>query len=221
VQFSAASYDVPETSGSATITVNRSGGMGGPVSVDYAGSDGSAGTLTFAAGDASKAFQVPVVDDNVHTGTRTVNLSLSHPTGGTSLGSQASAVLNIADDDVANSPSTDKTAPKLTITAKKLQKALKTKKLVFKVKSNEAASLKITAKIRKGKGKKKKVVVIKKASKRVGSGKTIKVTLKLNKKALRTLSKALVKGKVKVIVSVKGTDAANNSATRNKTVTVK
>ena len=63
--------------------------------------------------------------------------------------------------------------------------------------------------------------MIKKASKRVGAGKTIKVTLKLNKKALRTLSKALVKGKVKVIVSVKGTDAANNSATRNKTVTVK
>src|SRR4029079_455604 len=94
VQFSAASYDVPETAGSATITVNRSGGMGGPVTVDYAGSDGSAGTLTFAAGDTSEAFQVPVVDDNVHTGTRTVNLSLSHPTGGTSLGSQAAAVLN-------------------------------------------------------------------------------------------------------------------------------
>ena len=137
------------------------------------------------------------------------------------MGSPASAALNIADDEPASSPSGDKTAPKLTITAKKLQKALKTKKLVFKVKSNEAASLKITAKIRKGKGKNKKVVVVKKASKRVGAGKTIKVTLKLNKKALRTLSKALVKGKVKVIVSVKGTDAANNSATRNKTVTVK
>jgi hypothetical protein len=223
VQFSATSYDVAETAGNATITVNRGGGgsLGGPVTVDYAGTDGTHGTLTFGPGEASKAFQVPVTDDNVHTGTRTVTFTLSNPGGGTSVGSPASAALNIADDEPASSPSGDKTAPKLTISAKKLQKALKTKKLVFKVKSNEAASLKITTKIRKGKGKKKKVVVIKKASKRVGAGKTIKVTLKLNSKALRTLSKALVKGKVNVIVSVTGTDAAKNSATRNKTVTVK
>jgi len=232
VQFSSASYDVAETAGNATITVNRGGGgsLGGPVTVDYAGTDGTQGTLTFGPGEASKAFQVPVVDDSVHTGTRTVTFTLSNPGGGTSVGSPASAALNIADDEPASAPSnnppsssssTDKAAPKLTITAKKLQKALKTKKLVFKVKSNEAASLKITSKIRKGKGKKKKVVVVKKTSKRIKAGKTIKVTLKLNKKALRTLTKALVSGKVKVIVSVKGTDVAKNSATRNKTVTVK
>ena len=230
VQFSAASYDVSETAGNATITVDRSGGLGGPVTVDYAGSDGTSGTLTFGAGETSKTFQVPVVDDNVHTGARAVNLSLSHPTGGTALGAQAAAVLNIADNEPASSPSTnppssspstDKAAPKLTITAKKLQKALKAKKLVFKVKSNEAASLKITAKIRKGKGKTKKVVVVQKASKRIKAGKTTTVTLRLNSKALRTLTKALVKGKAKVIVSVKGTDVAKNSATRNKTLTVK
>ena len=222
VAFSAGSYDVSETAGSATITVNRSGGsLGGPVTVDYAGTDGTSGTLTFGPGDASRTFQVPVVDDNVHTGTRTVNLTLSNPGGGTALGSPATAALNIADDEPASAASTDRTAPRLTLTAKKLQKALRTKKLVFKVRSNEAASLKITAKFRKGKGKKGKVVVVKKASKKVGAGRTVKVTLKLNKKALRTLSKALVKGKVKLTLSVKGTDAANNSATANKTVTVR
>jgi ribosomal protein S24E len=191
------------------------------VTVDYAGTDGTHGTLTFAPGDASEAFQVPVVDDNVHTGTRTVNLTLSNPGGGTSLGSQSSAALNIADDEPASSASTDKAAPKLKITAKKLQKALKTKKLVFKVKSNEAASLKVTAKIRKGTGKHKKVVVVQRASKKVGAGKTVTITIKLKKKALRTLRKALVKGKVKVVLSVKGTDAAHNSATVTKTITVK
>jgi hypothetical protein len=221
VQFSAATYDVSETAGPATITVGRSGGLGGPVTVDYAGTDGTHGTLTFAPGDASEAFQVPVVDDNVHTGTRTVNLTLSNPGGGTSLGSQSSAALNIADDEPASSASTDKAAPKLKITAKKLQKALKTKKLVFKVKSNEAASLKVTAKIRKGTGKHKKVVVVQRASKKVGAGKTVTITIKLKKKALRTLRKALVKGKVKVVLSVKGTDAAHNSATVTKTITVK
>jgi hypothetical protein len=222
VHFSAASYDVPENGGNATVTVNRSGGsLGGPVTVDYAGSDGTHGTLTFGDNVGSQTFQVPVVDDSVHTGTRTVNLTLSNPGGGTSLGSPATAALNIADDEPASSASTDKAAPKLKLTAKKLQKALKTKKLVLKVKSNEAASLKITVKIRKGKGKTRKVVVVKRASKKVGAGKTVKVTVKLNKKALRTLTKALANGKVKVILSVKGTDAAKNSATVSKTITVK
>jgi hypothetical protein len=161
------------------------------------------------------------VDDNVHTGTRTVNLTLSNPGGGTSLGGQATAALSITDDEPASSPSTDKNAPKLTITAKKLQKALTAKKLVFKVRSNEAASLKITLKFRKGKTAQSKVVVVKRASKRVSAGKTVKVTLKLNNKALRTLRKALVKGKLKLTLSVKGTDAAKNSATVNKTVTIK
>jgi hypothetical protein len=222
VQFSAASYSVSETAGNATITVNRSGGsLGGPVTVDYAGTDGTHGKLTFGPGDATQSFQVPVVDDTVHTGTRTVGLSLSNPGGGTSLADPSTATLNITDDEPASSPSTDKSAPKLTITAKKLQKALKGKTVVFKVRSNEAASLKITLKFRKGKGAKRKVVVVKKASKKVAAGKTVKVTLKLNKKALRALTKALVKGKVKVTLSVKGTDAAKNSATVNKTITLK
>src|SRR4029450_7921268 len=80
LQFSAASYSVSETAGNATITGHRSGGsLGGPVTVDYAGTDGTHGTLTFGPGDATQSFQVPVVDDNVHTGTRTVNLTVSNP----------------------------------------------------------------------------------------------------------------------------------------------
>ena len=71
------------------------------------------------------------------------------------------------------------------------------------------------------KGKKHKVVVVKRASKKVAANKTVKVTLKLTKKQLRTLRKGLVKGKVKLTLSVKGTDAAGNSRTVNKTVTAK
>jgi hypothetical protein len=47
------------------------------------------------------------------------------------------------------------------------------------------------------------------------------VTIKLNKKALSTLTKALAKGKVEVVLSVKGTDAAKNSVTVSRTITVK
>ena len=64
-------------------------------------------------------------------------------------------------------------------------------------------------------------MVVKRASKKVAANKTVKVTLKLNKKQLRALRKGLVKGKVKVILSVKGTDAAGNGATKTKTITVK
>jgi hypothetical protein len=48
----------------------------------------------------------------------------------------------------------------------------------------------------------------------------VTITIKVNKKALSALTKALVKGKVKVTLAVKGTDAAKNSATVNKTITL-
>ena len=188
MQFDSPAYSVLENAGAATITVARSGGsLGGPVTVDYAGSDGTSGTLTFAPGEASRTFQVPVVNDNVHTGPRTVNLALGNPGGGTSLGSQATATLTIGDDDPVSSSSKDLTAPKLKITVKKNQKVGKLKRLVIKVRSNEAAKLAVTANLRKG----KKLVRLVKASKRVGQNKTVTIKLKLNKKALAKLRRAL------------------------------
>jgi hypothetical protein len=213
VQFSAANYNLLENAGQATITVNRSGGsLGGPVTVDYAGSDGTKGTLTFGPGEASRTFQVPVVDDNVHTGARTVNLSLSNPGGGTRLGNQATATLTIGDNDPVSAASQDKTPPKLKLTAKKLQK-LTARKLVLKVRSNETAKLRV-----KGLAKGKTVVT---GSKRVGAGKTVTIRLKLSAKALSKLRAAFVNGKAKVTLVVTGTDAAGNKATVRKTITVR
>jgi hypothetical protein len=222
VQFSAPNYDVLENAGAATITVNRSGGsLGGPVTVDYAGSDGTHGTLTFAPGEASHTFQVPVTDDNVHTGARTVNLSLANPGGGTSLGSQATATLRIGDDDPVSSSSKDLTAPKLKLTIKKNQKVSKLKRLVIKVRSNEAAKLAVKASLRKG----KQLVRVAKGSKRVGQNKTVTIKLKLSQKSLAKVLAALkapgAHGKAKIKVSVTGTDAAGNKRTISKTVVVK
>jgi len=69
VQFSAALYQASEDDGSATITVTRTGGSEGTVSVDYATSGGTAssrsnytpvfGTLQFFPGEVSKTFKVP------------------------------------------------------------------------------------------------------------------------------------------------------------------
>ena len=107
--FSTGAYSVLETAGTATITVNRVGGVSGVVSVDYATSDGTAvagtdyqatnGTLTWTDGDAApKTFDITVFDNALEDGDRTVNLNLSNATGGSSLG-LSEAILTIVDDE--------------------------------------------------------------------------------------------------------------------------
>ena len=113
LQFSSATYSIGENGGSATITVVRDGGTAGSVTVDYATSDGSAtagadytaasGTLTFAQGEASKTFTVPILDDGNAETDETVNLTLTNATGGATLGTVPTAVLTIIDNDTASS----------------------------------------------------------------------------------------------------------------------
>lgn len=109
LQFSASSYSVKEGD-SATITVTRTGGSKGVVSVDYITADGTTtdgadyaftnGSLTFAAGvTASKTFAVSTMNDTDVEGDETVKLSLSNPDGGATLGPRQTAVLTIADND--------------------------------------------------------------------------------------------------------------------------
>lgn len=113
--FNASNYTVNEGAGSITITVNRSGLDLPPVTVDYATSDGTAqqrsdynltlGKLSFAAGQTSKTFTVLITDDGYVEGNETVNLTLSNPAGGASLGVPNKAVLTIvSNDSVASQP---------------------------------------------------------------------------------------------------------------------
>ncbi len=113
VRFVSSSSSVNESSGSATVEVERIGGREGMVSVDYATADGSAtagldyttslGTLTWEDGDASpRSFQVPILDDAIAEPPETVNLTLSTPTGGAMLVAPSSATLTIVDNDGAN-----------------------------------------------------------------------------------------------------------------------
>jgi hypothetical protein len=107
LQFSAASYTVKENAGSAVITVVRTGSTAGSATVNYATSDGTAlfgfdytatsGSLSFAAGEATKTFSIPIIDDRTQESTETVHLSLSSPTGNAILGAVAQATLNIVD----------------------------------------------------------------------------------------------------------------------------
>jgi len=109
VQFSSATYSVNENTASVTITVTRTGGTASGVTVNYATSDGTAtagsdytaksGTLTFRAGVAQKTFTIPIINDTLDESDETVNLTLSDPTGGATLGTPDTAVLTIIDND--------------------------------------------------------------------------------------------------------------------------
>jgi uncharacterized membrane protein len=109
VQFSAPSYTATEEGGAATVTLTRTGGSTGAVSVVLSTADGTATSgqdytplsqvVAWADGDASpKTVTIPLNDDNLVEGNDTVRVSLSNPGGGASLGSPASAVLTIQED---------------------------------------------------------------------------------------------------------------------------
>ena len=115
VAFSAPTYTVGEAGPSAALTVNRTGGSTGSISVDYAFSGGSAtggsacggsvdydndgGTLNFADGETSKNINVPICNDAVSEGDETFNATLSNATGGATIGSPNPATVTITDDD--------------------------------------------------------------------------------------------------------------------------
>jgi subtilisin-like proprotein convertase family protein len=110
LQFSSATYSVTEGTANATITVERVGGSAGAVSATFntvAGGTAVAGSqytttsqsVNFIAGQLSQTVNVPILDNVVVEGSnRTVNMTLSAPTGGASLG-LAAAVLTITDND--------------------------------------------------------------------------------------------------------------------------
>jgi photosystem II stability/assembly factor-like uncharacterized protein/subtilisin-like proprotein convertase family protein len=109
-QFGLSAFNANANS-TATVTVTRANGMAGAATVDYATSGGSAtggasctagvdyinanGTLSFADGELSKTFNVQLCPDAGSEPTETVNLNLSNPTGGATIGSPASVPLTI------------------------------------------------------------------------------------------------------------------------------
>lgn len=106
LQLSATGYSVAQNGGSVSITVNRTGGSSGAVSVAYATANGTAvagtdytaasGTLNWASGDAaSKTFSVTVSNATPFSGSKAFTVTLSGPTGGATLSTPSSASVTI------------------------------------------------------------------------------------------------------------------------------
>jgi hypothetical protein len=114
-QFSQASYPVQEDVTSVDFTVTRTGDTSTAVTVDFATSDGTAnergdyttglGTIRFAAGQTTASVPLLINEDSKTEGTEAFTVTLSNPTGGASLGTPATATIQITDD--ASEPATN------------------------------------------------------------------------------------------------------------------
>jgi hypothetical protein len=111
LQLSASTATTVEGGGAVTLTVTRTGGSSGTVTVQYATSDGTAragsdyaataGTLSFAPGQTSQTISIPILNDGSAEGLESFNLTLSAAAGGGSLGTPSTAVVTVTDDDTA------------------------------------------------------------------------------------------------------------------------
>lgn len=114
VDLSAANYPVDQNAGTLVVSVERSGGSSGAISVAYstqnatatAGSDYTAtsGTLQWADGDTTeKSFSIPISSATPFSGSRSFMVNLSSPTGGTAISNPGTATVTIAGDAPAGS----------------------------------------------------------------------------------------------------------------------
>ena len=124
VHFSFTAFAANESSGSAIITVTRTGDTSLAATVDYATSDPSAlnncsfltgnassrcdyatsvGTVRFAAGQTSKTISIPIVDDSYAEGSENFTITLSNPVGAV-LDAPNTATVTITDNEGENGP---------------------------------------------------------------------------------------------------------------------
>ena len=111
LQFSATSVNASESNSTASVTVSRSLGSSGEVSIDYSTNDGTAldqsdysstsGTLVFADGVSSMSILIPLLADSIGEIDKSFEVVLA-PTGlggNASAGTSLTSVVTITDDD--------------------------------------------------------------------------------------------------------------------------
>jgi hypothetical protein len=107
VSFATTAYAAGESAGVVTVTLSRVGHLGRAISVAYATADGTAtagpdylaaaGTVTFAEGQSTATFDLPVNPDLDFDPGETFSVSLGSPANGAVIGPASSAVVTLTD----------------------------------------------------------------------------------------------------------------------------
>lgn len=110
LSFTSDNYPASESAGNIRVTVRRTAGTTGVVSVDYRTAAGTAsdqvdyfnvsGILSFADGETEKSFLIPIIDDSLVEGNETINITISNPRGGAIITGPSSVLGTIVDDDL-------------------------------------------------------------------------------------------------------------------------
>jgi hypothetical protein len=113
VQFSVSSLKVIEDLALLNVTVLRTGGNAGALTVDYATADGTAvagqdytttsGTLSFGNGETSKSFTIPILDDATTEQDETFTVLLRNASAIESLGTPNTLVVTVQDHNTVPS----------------------------------------------------------------------------------------------------------------------
>jgi hypothetical protein len=119
IALDASSYSVMKNGGALVVTVLRTGGSDGTVTVHYSTSDGAPGcswsqfayggaqyvsqhgTLTFLPGETSKTITIPIIYNSNVSVDKMFTITLSSPAGGATLGPNTKAVATIKESDSA------------------------------------------------------------------------------------------------------------------------
>lgn len=109
VEFSSDIFIAFEDLEEAIVTVNRSGDILSPVSVDYTMSTRLAtegvdyapqsGTLSFGPEETTQTIVIPIFDDSQAEGSEPIELAISNPSGGATLGTLSAARMYIQDNE--------------------------------------------------------------------------------------------------------------------------
>jgi uncharacterized delta-60 repeat protein len=107
--FSAPAYSVAESGGSVSITILRTNGSTGVLSVDYAtvagtaqaGSDyvAQSGTLNFAEGQTNQIITIVILDDGAVEGDENFSVQLFNPGSGTVISGPTNVFVTIVDEE--------------------------------------------------------------------------------------------------------------------------
>ncbi|HON08777.1 MAG TPA: Calx-beta domain-containing protein, partial [Verrucomicrobiota bacterium] len=111
IQFLNTNFIVVENHKEVIVTLVRTNGSSGIVSVQITSTNGTASygldyeavntTVAFADGETTKTIPIKIIDDKILETDETFYLSLSEPYGGATLGLNTNATVKIYDDDFA------------------------------------------------------------------------------------------------------------------------